>query len=222
MHLRCFFELSLSLSLSLCGSLSLGISSFDNAHKLLHTYCSYAMSKICQYYIIGRSIGKIILKATTEDDCNPQIGTKKVTPKFISEKIEKVITKLTTYVYAAGENGNYPQDELMMMGSSNGGGDGDGDNNSAMDTNILVTMKELDTISKQFMNEIEPALSDNYCIAKNISICYTPLHAVPWTEQALKVFDASSAISPKGYLIEQVVNRFKNAISIDLAAQSHL
>ena len=179
------------------------------------------MSKICQYYIIGRSIGKIILKATTEDDCNPQIGTKKVTPKFLSDKIEKVIDKLTTYVYAAGENGNYPQDEFMMMGSTSSGGGGDG-GGSTMDTNILVTMKELDNISKRFMNEIEPALSDNYCIAKNISICYTPLHAVPWTEQALKVFDASSAISPKGYLIEQVVNRFKNAISIDLAAQSHL
>jgi hypothetical protein len=47
--------------------------------------------------------------------------------------------------------------------------------------------------------------------AKVISICYTPLHAKPWTEQA------KSAASPKTYILKQIVRRLKNAVSIEQA-----
>ena len=165
------------------------------------------MSKICQFYIIARAVAKIVLSSESKNDDPPQqkIAKKegKVTSSFINE-LSQTIVKLEAYVKAAGDNGNYPKDGIIS------------------DHVEPVTMEELDAISNKFTNEVEPILgSSNLQIAKDISICYTPLHAIPWTEQALKQ-KANDDVSPKGFLIEQVVKRFKNAISINLASKSHL
>ena len=62
-------------------------------------------------------------------------------------------------------------------------------------------------------------LKDYFCIAKGISICYTPLHAKPWTQQAIN--NAATGLSPKAFVLEQVVKRLKNAISIEQAVDCH-
>eukprot|EP00547_Thalassionema_nitzschioides_P006056 CAMPEP_0194207108 /NCGR_PEP_ID=MMETSP0156-20130528/5959_1 /TAXON_ID=33649 /ORGANISM="Thalassionema nitzschioides, Strain L26-B" /LENGTH=409 /DNA_ID=CAMNT_0038933803 /DNA_START=71 /DNA_END=1300 /DNA_ORIENTATION=+ len=78
-----------------------------------------------------------------------------------------------------------------------------------------ISMKELDMISKRLTEDILPMLKKYFRIASDISICFTPLHGKPWSEASL------SHKSPKGYILEQVVRRLKNAISIQQAARNH-
>lgn len=105
------------------------------------------------------------------------------------EQIQPVIAKIQRHVQEAGENG----DE---------------------EASSIIGRNELDQISKQIIH-IETKLQDHFWIAKGISICYTPLHAKPWTDQAIDKED------PKAYVLEQIVRRFKNAISIEQGASCH-
>ena len=77
-------------------------------------------------------------------------------------------------------------------------------------------MHELDEYSRR-MDNIEKELQDYFYVAKGISICYTPLHAKPWTEKA----NSGSDLSPRAFVLEQVVKRLKNAISIEQAVDCH-
>jgi len=79
-----------------------------------------------------------------------------------------------------------------------------------------IRREELDDMSRRAI-ELSDRLSGvvSLRIATGISICYTPLHAVPWTHAAMK------RDSPRGDIIEQIVKRLKNAISIDRAAGCH-
>jgi hypothetical protein len=115
----------------------------------------------------------------------------------LDEETLEISSKLEAHVKQAGEDGNY---------YANTG---------------LVSMEELDMISQR-LGVIETTLQANLYIAKGISICYTPLHATPWTEQSFSKCGAESGGSPKAYVLEQIVKRMKNAISIELAANLHL
>merc|ERR1711935_366514 len=75
----------------------------------------------------------------------------------------------------------------------------------------------LDDISKK-LDDVQHELEDYFWVSKGISICFTPLHAVPWTEQSVS---NDMDLSPKAFLLEQVMKRLKNAISIDFAATLH-
>lgn len=116
------------------------------------------------------------------------------------EEIETVVDKIRNYVQAAGEDGAYH----------------DGDDDDAPPSSI--TMSELDQISRKVDTLLIPNLKQHLTLAQGISICYTPLHARPWTEQALK----QKNIDPKAFILEQVIKRFKNAVSIEHAVLSHL
>jgi hypothetical protein len=115
----------------------------------------------------------------------------------LQEDTLEIISKLEAHVKQAGEDGNY---------YANSG---------------LVSMEELDMISQR-LGIIETTLKGNFYIAKGISICYTPLHATPWTEQSFSKCGTESGGSPKAYVLEQIVKRMKNAISIELAANLHI
>jgi hypothetical protein len=108
----------------------------------------------------------------------------------IVSQTASVISKIQEHVETAGEDGDYHSDAAV------------------------VSMAELDDISRKSI-EIERELKDHFWIARGISICYTPLHAKPWTEQAL------NTLSPKANILEQIVRRLKNAISIEQAASCH-
>jgi hypothetical protein len=115
----------------------------------------------------------------------------------LQEETMEISSKLEAHVKRAGEDGNY---------YANSG---------------LVSIEELDMLSQR-LGIIETTLAGNFYIAKGISICYTPLHATPWTEQSFSRCGAETGGSPKAYVLEQIVKRMKNAISIDLAANLHL
>lgn len=116
----------------------------------------------------------------------------------ISKQTDAIVKRIENSVRAAGENGKYQKP-------------------SADDDSI--TMEELDDYSKQAV-AFESQLQNHFMIAKGISICYTPLHAKPWTEQAIASSEGQG-LSPKAFVLEQVVKRLKNAISIDQAVDRH-
>jgi hypothetical protein len=111
----------------------------------------------------------------------------------IAVKCETVVARIRKHVEQAGENGNYDPDSAQ------------------------VKMEELDEWSRQVDLVLLPQLQSHFSIAKNISICYTPLHAHPWTEQAL----AQNQLDPRAYVLEQITKRFQNAISIEQAVAVH-
>lgn len=114
----------------------------------------------------------------------------------IQQETSRIISRIQEALNESGEDGNYHEGRSMSM-------------------------KELDELSRHFDSTIEPALKDNLLIAKGISICYTPLHARPWTEQAFIKCNDESQGSPKGYIVQQIVRRLKNAISIEEASLLH-
>lgn len=110
------------------------------------------------------------------------------------------MAKIQSNVDKAGDDGNYSPPEK--------------------DQETLISMDELDQYSRRSM-ELEQELQEYLQFAKGISICYTPLHAVPWTKQAIESSRAEGSLSPKAFILEQVVKRLKNAISIDQAVECH-
>eukprot|EP00980_Cylindrotheca_fusiformis_P012197 scaffold2962_cov126-Cylindrotheca_fusiformis.AAC.13 len=114
----------------------------------------------------------------------------------IITETEHIIAKIKVNVEDAGENGNYQPPSPEEKGK--------------------ISMEELDEYSRRIV-EIEKELHEHFVIAMGISICYTPLHAKPWTEKAL----SQGELSPKAFVLEQVVKRLKNAISIDQAVECH-
>jgi hypothetical protein len=115
--------------------------------------------------------------------------------KEIVEETAPVIDKIRQHVYKAKEDGDYHAESSSSTSSS-------------------ITMAELDEISRRII-ELADQVSDHVWIATGISICYTPLHAKPWTAAGLKTE------SPRGHVVEQIVRRLKNAISIEKAAARH-
>lgn len=122
-----------------------------------------------------------------------------VSPPFASSRpghdgsLASITKQLRDFVFQAGEDGTYRE-------------------------NSILTDKELDEISKYWTNVAEPALQTYLQTAKNIPICYTPLHRDPWTQMCLS--DRSKG-SPKKFMIQNIIWRLKNAISIDRAARAH-
>jgi hypothetical protein len=176
-------------------------------YKIMKYNYTYAMSKLGQYYIIANAIAKLSSKNKLVEECAP------------------ILDKIQRHVRAAGEDGDYHEEDASM----------------------IISLEELDRISTHMMDSILPRLqariqqndddttADASCaggylnIAQGISICYTPLHARPWTEQAWNVTassssptNSSSRDAQKAYVLEQIVKRFKNAISIEQAVANHL
>ncbi|CAJ1947805.1 unnamed protein product [Cylindrotheca closterium] len=122
----------------------------------------------------------------------------------IVEEVEHIVVKIQASVDKAGDNGNYHPPE-------------DGQETPS----TFISMAELDQYSRRSM-ELELELREHLQFAKGISICYTPLHAVPWTQQAVaSAAGSEDSLSPKAFVLEQVVKRLKNAISIDQAVECH-
>ena len=110
---------------------------------------------------------------------------------------QSVIEKMERHVRTAGEDADYHPETA------------------------IVGMEELDAISAQVPLLVTSFPEEYLRIAEGISICYTPLHARPWTEQAVKA-SATDRQEQKAYVLEQIVKRFKNAVSIEHAVASHL
>ena len=166
------------------------------SYKISEYNFVYAMSKLYQFYRIAKSIMELREK-----------GTKAI------EGVSTIIDKLQSHVLAVGEDGNFQKNDKRQGVT-------------------IHTIPELDGISTNWLSVLEPSLSTTassdtnnniprLVVARDISICYTPLHAVPWTQQSFVKCDKESDGSPKAYLIQQIVRRFKNAISINMAAKSH-
>lgn len=107
-----------------------------------------------------------------------------------------LIGQLESFVHFSGKNGTY-QD------------------------NHILGQEELDQISTHW-DVVEAVLRKYLQVARGISICYTPLHRDPWIQSSFEQCAEESQGSPKAYIIQQIVRRFKNAISIDKAARAHL
>lgn len=156
-------------------------------YKISEYNYTYAMSKLGQYYRIGQAVAHLTGAERLAGDC------------------AKIYSRIQAHVMQSGKNANY-------------------DSGSA-----LVRMEELDEWSRQVDGVLLPALrgagsqeeaapaSKNFVIAQGISICYTPLHAHPWSEQALN----QDKLEPTAYILEQVMKRLKNAISIEQAVEAH-
>jgi len=142
----------------------------------------YAMSKLCQFYILADA-----LVDTLKGDLKEEL----------SVELKDTIQKMKKHVIAAGEDGMYHEED------ENG-----------------ISMEELDNISKR-SNEILQKLQGHLKVASNISICYTPLHAKPWTDMSFIKCEKDSDGSPKAYILQQIVWRLKNAISNEQAAHAH-
>ena len=162
------------------------------SYKIMKYNYTYAMSKLGQYYIIANAIAKIVVVDMEAEE-------------WIQD-METVIKKIKNHVQAAGEDGNYHEEYEEIIAD-----DVDPQKNR-------ITMAELDRISTKVNTLIIPKLKPYLAIAEGISICYTPLHASPWTEQAIK----QEEMDPKAFVLDQIVKRFKNAVSIENAVISHL
>mmetsp|Transcript_6983 Transcript_6983/g.7990 ORF Transcript_6983/g.7990 Transcript_6983/m.7990 type:complete len:410 (+) Transcript_6983:1031-2260(+) len=146
----------------------------------------YAMSKLCQFYMIAEAVVEVL-------DAN-HIKFSVDNLKLIRERI----SEMQTHITAAGNDGKY-------HGGSHAG----------------ISMAELNEISTEWEN-LEDKLKSYVHVAKGISICYTPLHAHPWVEQSFGRCLLESHGSPKGYVLQQIVRRFKNSMSTRKAALAHL
>ena len=168
----------------------------------------YAMSKLGQYYWITNAVARLLMVQNGEED--------KGLYEEIVRETDEIFQKIRKHVTEAGEDGAYH------------GGSYESDRISNKTTRI--SMKELDAISLKISSLLgEGFLQDHFRIAEQISICYTPLHAKPWSEDAIQstsngtYLQTSSIPSApqKAFILEQIVKRFKNAISIESAASSH-
>lgn len=133
----------------------------------------YAMSKICQFYIVAEALVDIF--NLTLDSSIDLAGT---------------IEKMKTAIHESKGSGKYADGKYM-------------------------TYEVLNKISTDW-DTIEKTLEQYIRVAPGISICYTPLHANPWTEKALGIE------SPRAYIIDNIVFRLRNAISNERAARLHL
>ena len=165
----------------------------------------YAMSKLGQHYWIANAVAGLLMVQNCEKGKDQYEDIVHVT--------EGIFKKIKHHVTDAGEDGAYHGGSSIAR----------------------ISMEELDTISLQMSSLMGGSLlRDHFQIAEQISICYTPLHAKPWTKDAIQSTtskDASISTLPsmsttlissqKAFILEQIVKRFKNAISIESAASSH-
>lgn len=167
----------------------------------------YAMSKLGQYYLIANAVVLLLMEQNSEND--------KQIYEEIALETDEIFRKIRNHVTDAGEDGAYH------------GGSKESDTSSAQTS---ISMEELDEISLKMASHIEEGLLlDHYRIAEQISICYTPLHANPWTKDAIQSTSDNIGGSPpsfpsssqKAFILEQIVKRLKNAISIESAASAH-
>ncbi|KAL3918274.1 MAG: hypothetical protein SGARI_007510, partial [Bacillariaceae sp.] len=161
-------------------------------YKIMEYNYTYAVSKICQYYIIAINLG--LMQGIIDEEQK--------------EEWNALITKMEQHVMKAGDDGNYHPPNY-----TDEGGD---------DRFTKIAMEELNDISRKVSSSLLSKLAGNFSIAQGISICYTPLHARAWAEQAIKaastIEDASDRYyAQKAYVLEQIVKRFKNAISVQQA-----
>lgn len=77
----------------------------------------------------------------------------------------------------------------------------------------IISMEELDEMSERIIKKCNQ--TPHLWVAQDISICYTPLHGRPWTEKAMNLE------LPRLQILENIIRRLKNAISIERAATYH-
>lgn len=178
----------------------------------------YAMTKLGQFYIIASAVTQLTKGADIP----------------LRKKLEPIIRKIETYnsLSKKGENENAfyylanhsrplhtrnPVGAMrrfrMMFGRANK------IKNIVNENRANILIAELDDISNNFDRIVreESILRDHFSIAGGITICYTPLHAKPWTIEAVK----ETTANPRLYIVNQVLWRLKNAISLEQAVAAH-
>lgn len=155
------------------------------------TIPSYKISEYNFVYAMSK-LGQFLILAEAVAKLTENISLPVEYMAFLKQKIPRIWAN----VMEAGDNAMYQIEK---------------ENDEA-----YISMKELDIISTRFTKDILPLLKDNFRIASDISICFTPLHAKPWSEICI------TQKSPKCYILEQILRRLKNAISIQQAARYHL
>ena len=85
-----------------------------------------------------------------------------------------------------------------------------------------ISMRGLNRLSDKW-DAIEQELQPYLRVAKRISVCFTPLHGIPWRNLSFDKAKTEAKFhgSPKAFFIEQVLSRMQNAISIESAARTH-
>jgi len=121
----------------------------------------------------------------------------------VHETLSRKLDKITEHVNAAGNDSLYHKEG-----------------------NNIISMSELDTISSTWTNFYRelPVISEHLAIVTDLTIMYTPLHIVPWVEEAItKRHDKDEFKgSMKSRIVSHVLWRFRNAISIELGVLYHL
>jgi hypothetical protein len=169
-----------------------GVTTIIPTYKIMPYNFVYAASKLGQFYTIAAAVEEVTGTSTVQ---RPSYSSNNNQLDYGS--LKRIATRLENFVHFAGDNGNYRENDILS------------------DT-------LLDEIARHWIDVVEKELNDHLSVAKGISICYTPLHRDPWTEAAFSNCDKESNGSPKAYMIQQIVKRFKNATSIDKAVLAHL
>jgi len=179
------------------------------SYKIEERNYAYALSKLGQFYVIANAVMQLT-------------GT----AKRRRRKVESILKKVHTYVNLTKEGGNsfdyLVEHSTLHLHSTRASRlnpfkrlkkEETGKKSSSRSVDLIA---ELNLISR-YLDRLETSLQDNFMVVRGISICYTPLHAKPWSENALKC----TTMTPRLFVLKQIMPRLKNAISIEQAVALH-
>jgi len=188
------------------------------SYKISDRNFVYAMSKLGQYYMVASAVIQLTDKASRT-----------------RRRVDLIIRKIEKYVAISQAGGSSFEhlarhscgprislrrsqrgESAVMKRLGNILGFSLFKDTSSLANQSVAMMAKLNAISKNF-DDIEKALKNHLLIANCISICYTPLHGIPWTQEAVK----STTNDPRLSIVSQITWRLRNAISIERAISLH-
>jgi len=158
------------------------------------TIPSYRIMKYNYVYALSK-LGQYYIIATT-------IST--ILNTYQPKRISEIVENITQNIVAAGSD--------MMYNEENVG------------VNKYISMPELDDISFLWTDAVQPSILSHLAVVTDLTIMYTPLHCKTWVPEAVAKRHDNDEFhgSIRSNIIYQVVQRLKNAISLDMAARCHL
>lgn len=169
-----------------------------NSEKL--TIPSYKIGKWNYVYAMSK-LGQfyIIADAVATFPIGKGICKKELEDKNVN--LSEVVKKITRHVELAGDKSMY--DETIEN---------------------IISMEELDKISSDWTNLVQPLLATHLQVAIGLSILYTPLHCRNWVTQAVKSSNEDKEKyggSVRAHIVFEIVKRLSNAISTDMGTRCH-
>jgi len=120
-----------------------------------------------------------------------------------TQGLTDTLKKITQHVNAAGNDALYHEE-----------------------ANNIITMKQLDTLSKTWLGFHSGliATAKHLAVVEDLTIMFTPLHIVPWVEEAVSKRNDKDEFkgSMKARIVNHILFRFRNAISIETGVAYHM